>query len=552
MERVRRWSASLAIALLAAGVLFVGVAKGTFAASDTDPFGYVSEADLMARGSLSVPSRLAAEMPWPFSEWTFSPAGYRPRTTRTIVPTYPQGLPLVMALFQRAAGRTAVFYVVPLLGALAVWMTGRLGGVLSGSLTGALSAALIASSPIFLYQVVQPVSDVAATAWWTTALLLVVSGGPTSAFGAGLAASMAILTRPNLVPLAGVIAGYLAWLAVRGGRSRRHHTWRLLAFSGGVIPGGLALAGFNILIYGSPLTSGYGGLRELPEVFSWAYLLPNLDRYPRWLVQAHTPLIGLAVLAPLLASRPAREPETVRLRVEEAWFLLAFAFVVFVSYVFSPPWGRGEWGYVRYLLPAIPALIVLSVSASLDLANKATANRRLSAALVVAVAALVAGWQVRQAEKFGAFSLRIVERRYVDVGRYIDRLMPRDSAFITGIHSGSIWYYSGRSTLRYEWLGPGWLDEAVKTLAARGVHAYIVLEEAEEAPFREKFGARNLLGRLDWPPAVQRWEPIQVKIFDPVDRPRFFAGEPIVTGDMNLVRRPVVTALPGLIGGLSR
>ena len=34
---------------------------------------------------------------------------------------FPPGLPLLMALFQHLKGRAAVFYVIPLLGAVAVW-----------------------------------------------------------------------------------------------------------------------------------------------------------------------------------------------------------------------------------------------------------------------------------------------------------------------------------------------------------------------------------------------------------------------------------------------
>ena len=68
-------------------------------------------------------------MPWPYAEWSFAPAGLSARQPYRgfIVPTYPPGLPLVMAAFRRVAGAGAVFFVVPLMGALCVWMTGDLG-----------------------------------------------------------------------------------------------------------------------------------------------------------------------------------------------------------------------------------------------------------------------------------------------------------------------------------------------------------------------------------------------------------------------------------------
>src|SRR5438093_7506216 len=148
---MRPWLAS-SIAISAALVVFaVAIHNATFSAGDTDPYGYVSEADLIAHGSLRVEQQFARAMPWPLADWTFAPLGYRPAPTRGfIVPIYPPGLPLLMAVFQQMTGRDAVFYVVPLLGALAVWATGRLGSILHGPLTGALAATLLASSPTFL------------------------------------------------------------------------------------------------------------------------------------------------------------------------------------------------------------------------------------------------------------------------------------------------------------------------------------------------------------------------------------------------------------------
>jgi len=67
------------------------------------------------------------------------------------------------------------------------------------------------------------------------------------------------------------------------------------------------------------------------------------------------------------------------------------------------------------------------------------------------------------------------------------------------------------------------------------------VEVDEEAPFRERFKGRNELAALDWPPMAERYNPIRVRIYDPDDRPRFLAGQAIVTGNMNLVQRPALT-----------
>ena len=120
----------------------IGVGYGTFAAADTDPYGYVSQAELVAGGALRVDQRYALSMPWREAEASFVPAGYKQAPVEGyIVPTYPIGLPLVMAALLRVTGaREAVFYAVPLLGALLIWTTGRLGGRIFNPWMGAAAS----------------------------------------------------------------------------------------------------------------------------------------------------------------------------------------------------------------------------------------------------------------------------------------------------------------------------------------------------------------------------------------------------------------------------
>ena len=108
--------------------------------------------------------------------------------------------------------------------------------------------------------------------------------------------------------------------------------------------------------------------------------------------------------------------------------------------------------------------------------------------LIVCVA--LAGWLARTAVVRGALMARLVERRYVDVGRYIDVTLPSNGVFIAGVHAGSIRYYSGRLTLNYDHLQPRWLDDAIAALQSRGLHPFIAVEADEERLFRERFGER--------------------------------------------------------------
>ena len=133
---VQRFAPALATgAGVVAGV--TGIVYGTGVAGGSDSSGYISQAGLWLEGTLRMPVPLSSLVPWETRpEAVFSPLGYRPATEPGfIVPTYPFGLPLVMAAFQAVAGPGAVFHVVPAMGAAAVMLTYRLGRLLGDRTT---------------------------------------------------------------------------------------------------------------------------------------------------------------------------------------------------------------------------------------------------------------------------------------------------------------------------------------------------------------------------------------------------------------------------------
>ena len=139
-----------------------------------------------------------------------------------------------------------------MLGGLAVWLTYVLGARVNGPITGMIAAVLFAFSPLFVFQTLEPMSDVPATTWWLLAWVLAISPLEWAPVGAGLAVSAAVLTRPNLVPLAIVLAAVVA--------ANRPRLPRLALFAAGSVPGCLIVGAINAHWYGSPLASGYGSL----------------------------------------------------------------------------------------------------------------------------------------------------------------------------------------------------------------------------------------------------------------------------------------------------
>ena len=74
---------------------------------------------------------------------------------------------------------------------------------------GLATAALLLTSPVFLFQLKEPMSDVPVTAWWLIAIFLVSRSTPGLILSGGLALLPLIVTRPNLVPLAAVLGMFV-------------------------------------------------------------------------------------------------------------------------------------------------------------------------------------------------------------------------------------------------------------------------------------------------------------------------------------------------------
>src|SRR5688572_16228743 len=114
IARARAGAAAAVMVAVAIVVVAVGFKEGAHVAAASDAWGYVSEAELWARGNLRVEQPLMRELTTEIPAEALAPLAYRPSPDRTtIVPVVAPGLPMLMALFQVAGGRDAVFFVVP-------------------------------------------------------------------------------------------------------------------------------------------------------------------------------------------------------------------------------------------------------------------------------------------------------------------------------------------------------------------------------------------------------------------------------------------------------
>jgi len=509
--RIRSWSSPVAICASLITVL-AGIWFSSRAAGGADSYGYVSEAFLWARGNLVINEPLTSIDP--VVAEAAVPLGYRLAPDGAMVPVYSPGLPLAMAAAFKIGGTTAMYMVVPLLGGLAVWCTFLIGRRLSGERTGLMAAILLATSPIFLFQLFAPMSDVPVSAWWLAAVALATSAAPWRAFLSGFAASLAVLTRPNLVPLAGVVG-----LIAAAGQVRPK---TFLAFAAGIVPGCVAVAIINRVLYGSSIVSGYGSLETL---FKWSHIPTNLHRYPAWLVEVQSPLIFLAVAAPLtLLSNGSRNDEGLRSR-ETTILLLIYCVAVFLCYIAYLP--MDGWPFVRFLLPAIPVMLVLVGTTIVSIIGLTPVSAR--GALFVACCGLIAGSYVSRAGELGAFTMRENERRFVAVGSYLGHELPERAAVLSVMHSGSLRLYGQRATLQWGRIPPTELDRVVTLLQADGFAPFVLVDGPEEEQFRRRFGAASPIARLDWPPAFEYFSFPGVRIYSLADRDEFLRGRTVLT-----------------------
>lgn len=491
---LHRWSARalpFAVPLLALLALYVGIHYGSFAAAGSDSYGYVSQARLWLSGLPRVEQPWVQDFSWPHREWVFSPLGYRPfLPDGTIVPTYPAGLPMLMAVFLGVLGENGPFYVAPVFGALTIWLTYLLGKETTGSTTvAALAALLVLASVPFLTHVMLPMSDVPAAAGWTLVAVLILKQ---RALAAGIVSGLMPLVRPNLILLA--LVPVFAW---------RRRQEPLIQYAMGVVPGFILILVINTLLYGSPLTTGYG---TLLESYSFGALPMNVRNYVMWLVQTQTLLILLAVLP--LAVRGALLEGTAG--VSRRGCLGAIVGLTLLSYVFYATFDH--WFDLRFLLPAYPALFVLVVAAIRWLSWKLPADARVPITALVLAAMVPFGVNIGRHE--GIFNVAAYEGRHIRAANEVAARTPADAIVLSVQHSGSVRYYANRITLRYDWLSDTALDAALRDVAAKGRRAYLVVDDWEEKEFRARFSPANRAGRLDWAPIARVPSSPEVRIFD--------------------------------------
>ena len=224
-------------------------------------------------------------------------AGPRPGT---ITPFYPVGFPAHLAAAALVGGwEKGPYLVSPVAAVLCLvflYLLGRDLG-LSPAWSAGTTAAL-AAWPAFLFQAIQPMSDIVATLWTTAAIFFAVRARrrPAWAAACGAALGLAVLVRPtNLILVIPLLLAIPLTLRCLG----------LLVLGGAPMAG--AQAAFNATCYGGIFASGYRNIGLL-DAMALANFPVRIRSYGSWISQTLTPIVPLAAIASATDRRtPARD-----------------------------------------------------------------------------------------------------------------------------------------------------------------------------------------------------------------------------------------------------
>ena len=466
----RRLLAGLAaLGLLAYGAFLVRHASYSVGAADSS--GYLNHARALASGEIARPIRALAALELPDVPLTaVLPLGFvGGRQEGTMVPSYPPGYPLHMAAFAALLGwGTGPFLVSPafaLLGLLAFYALARELGL--GPTESAAGSVILALNPVYVFMGLQPMSDAAATTWATLAVLLSLRARrtPAWALGAGAAFAVACVVRPTSALLLVPIALALPW-----------SLGAALRFALGALPGFAFLLSFNLAAYGHPLRTGYG---SVGHEFSLAFFPARWRHYTHWLGVTFTPIVPLAWLG-VVFSRETRRRDRLMLF---AWF--ASFLVFFCSYR-----HHDAWWYLRFLMPAFPALVAGALLAArplwraLELRVHLPGRGWRSASVLPALVLAVVAWrEVSVAGRMGALDVAEIDSVYPRSCRLAAERLPPGAMVLSKLTSGALEAYTSFAQLRFDTMDDRTARRLLRRSLRRGRPWYALVHEAEKAEF---------------------------------------------------------------------
>ncbi len=451
-------------------------------AAGADAGGYFFSARLLQEGELSAPLRQVEEMP--AGTWRgLQPLGaIGADDSDRLKPAYPPGLPvhfaLVGAIFGMEWGATIVAALAACACVYLTFMLLRWMGV--SPLLAVTGAAALALSPQFVFSSISPMSDTVATAWVLLAAYAALR--MRSRWGWGIVCGAAIGVAVAVRPSNAVIVPALCVLGA---------SWRGLASAAAAgAPFAAALAWYQRTQYGSPMGTGYG---DVGSLFTGAHLGPNLLHYGEWVPK----LLPVGCLALLVIWQPWRRMGRV---VAGLWLWVVAVFGFYALYQHT----HDAWWFLRFVLPAFPALIALAMLAVDRLCRdwrprlgSVTIEGRVAVAAVAILVSAIDFVQVARAHYI--LLTKSYHEPYRNIATWVNQHLPTDAVVLAMQTSMTLYHYTQFPVVRWDVVTPehfAQLREGIRA-SRRPLYAVLFRFEAEDPRWLERPAAWRKIAEVN-------------------------------------------------------
>ena len=459
----RRFRMTL-LALLMSGYAALLFKERVQVAGGADSSGYLNQARMWTRGELSVPNTTLLDLRLPLTYGhVFTPLGFvSGQEPGTMVPTYPPGVPLLLAAMRGIGGDGAMFLFGPIAGIATLLLMVQLGREVGLSTGLAVAgAAILAAFPTFLLNALFPVSDVVTSGWAIATFIAALRAARDWRWGfvAGALAGFGVLLRPSQVFLIPAIM-----------IAARFRPRAILAMIAAGLPFAIFQMGLFQYWYGDPFRTGYGASTSM---LSPAYFPARFTHHGYWLGALLTPLIFPLGLSALFVRRIDR---SVRFSFA-LWFLALFTFYCFYE-------SYEGWGYTRFIMPAIPFLIILALLGAQSLLHGLPDGpRRVSFAALLTI---VIGSGVWHSSGFRILDAAEGQEVYRAASLGAQRVIP-PNALVLGMElSGARYFYAGQTLVRWDVISPDTftLLQTHASIAGKKWYAVLIPSEVTQATTR--------------------------------------------------------------------
>jgi len=337
------------------------------------------------------------------------------------------------------------------------------GGVLLGLFPTVVSHGLVLMSD-------------APTMFWSAAAVFAAlrsRKNPHWVIASGFAFSVVILTRSMNVLLLFPIFFALP-ISIKS----------LIRFVLGGLPAAVLFFAYNWAAYGSPLKMGYIVIGQ-QGYFGLSGYMTVLSQYIYWISTQMSPT-ALVFWAATVINKSIQWRDRALII---SWFATHYLFYCLQNFRFD---DDAHWWFTRYMLPAMPAVILgflltiqyitNLIAASIDNGDKRAIGKFVAPLLLFPV--LVTS--VAQIHRYGTHLVGAGMEERKNATRMAGEIIPQKSLIVSSEYSGTVKYYIDRYSLRYDHLSPGQWDIVKDRVKEKGYQLYALLFYEDEPRLAQK------------------------------------------------------------------